>query len=446
MARNSTIWQGSYAKTLTEYIRFGKATTVDIVHASADPTSSAFDANEGSLYLRHTGSGGELYIKQDGGSSTNWERVSTEAAGAALTAGSVVFADSNGDLTQDNANFFWDDANNRLGIGIAVPLKQLDIAKDSGGSAGTATEFLIRLHDTGAASDTWDNVNPYAGIIWTNLDGSGVGSNAERAGIHVSINGTNGSTTKMEFKTETGGGLVVPLSIARDVITMAAGEVIISGGDFTVDTTTLFVDATNNRVGVGTITPAVTLDVVGGITSSGTISAEDTFKTNGSNTMTLDPSDASNTINFGGDARSLGGKLQAVVGTAGAPGLSFMSDSDTGFFRAATNDIGVTCAGAETVRFLNAGNVGFGIVAPVAVLHVFKNTTAVSEPVAYFEQDHVTAAIPVIEIQQDDISEGTINFIASDRGAVPTSTVNSVASVRVEVSGTVYVLACHVDQ
>lgn len=34
-------------------------------------------------------------------------------------------------------------------------------------------------------------------------------------------------------------------------------------GDLTVDTTTLAVDATNSRVGVGTATPAVTLDVVG---------------------------------------------------------------------------------------------------------------------------------------------------------------------------------------
>ncbi len=36
-------------------------------------------------------------------------------------------------------------------------------------------------------------------------------------------------------------------------------------GNLAVDTNTLFVDATNNRVGVGTVTPAVSLDVNGGI-------------------------------------------------------------------------------------------------------------------------------------------------------------------------------------
>ena len=37
------------------------------------------------------------------------------------TAGSVLFAGAAGVLAQDNANFFWDDTNNRLGIGTASP-------------------------------------------------------------------------------------------------------------------------------------------------------------------------------------------------------------------------------------------------------------------------------------------------------------------------------------
>ena len=45
----------------------------------------------------------------------------------ALTAGSVVFAGASGVYSQDNANLFWDDANNRLGIGTSAPTTQLDI-------------------------------------------------------------------------------------------------------------------------------------------------------------------------------------------------------------------------------------------------------------------------------------------------------------------------------
>lgn len=39
-----------------------------------------------------------------------------------LTEGSIPFADAAGMLTEDNANFFWDEANVRLGIGIGVPV------------------------------------------------------------------------------------------------------------------------------------------------------------------------------------------------------------------------------------------------------------------------------------------------------------------------------------
>ena len=45
-----------------------------------------------------------------------------------LTAGSVVFAGSSGLLAQDNANFFWDDTNNRLGIGTTTPENALELS------------------------------------------------------------------------------------------------------------------------------------------------------------------------------------------------------------------------------------------------------------------------------------------------------------------------------
>lgn len=44
-----------------------------------------------------------------------------------FTAGSVVFAGGSGIYGQDNAQFFWDDTNNRLGLGTATPSEQLTI-------------------------------------------------------------------------------------------------------------------------------------------------------------------------------------------------------------------------------------------------------------------------------------------------------------------------------
>lgn len=63
---------------------------------------------------------------------------------------------------------------------------------------------------------------------------------------------------------------------------------------------------------------------------------------------------------------------------------------------------------------------------------------------AHIDQPSDTGAIPVLVLDQADISEGFINFIGSDRGVI-TGATNSVASVRAELGGTVYRLALYAD-
>lgn len=46
---------------------------------------------------------------------------------SSFTPGSIIFAGQGGTLTQDNANFFFDDANNRQGLGTATPRRRLDV-------------------------------------------------------------------------------------------------------------------------------------------------------------------------------------------------------------------------------------------------------------------------------------------------------------------------------
>ena len=58
----------------------------------------------------------------------------TMAIGGSITsatAGSVLFAGAAGILAQDNANFFWDDSLNRLGLGTASPAKPLHVIGDA---------------------------------------------------------------------------------------------------------------------------------------------------------------------------------------------------------------------------------------------------------------------------------------------------------------------------
>ena len=59
-------------------------------------------------------------------SSADWSAFNGKFTLPSLTSGSVLF--SNGTtIAQDNANLFWDDTNNRLGIGTASPAYRLDV-------------------------------------------------------------------------------------------------------------------------------------------------------------------------------------------------------------------------------------------------------------------------------------------------------------------------------
>ena len=57
----------------------------------------------------------------------------------AFTAGSVLFAGASGVYSQDNANLFWDDTNNRLGIGTSSPATKLVVS--NGGADGLELNY-----------------------------------------------------------------------------------------------------------------------------------------------------------------------------------------------------------------------------------------------------------------------------------------------------------------
>ena len=74
--------------------------------------------------------------------------------GTAFTAGSVVFAGASGVYSQDNANLFWDDANNRLGIGTAAPTAVLHLKAGTTAASTAPLKFtsgtLLTTAEAGA--------------------------------------------------------------------------------------------------------------------------------------------------------------------------------------------------------------------------------------------------------------------------------------------------------
>lgn len=79
-------------------------------------------------------------------SSTDWSTFNNKYNLPSLTNGSILF--SNGStISQNNANLFWDNINNRLGIGNTVPIAPIDLGFSTG-SAGDISKLALYSHPT----------------------------------------------------------------------------------------------------------------------------------------------------------------------------------------------------------------------------------------------------------------------------------------------------------
>jgi hypothetical protein len=136
--------------------------------------------------------------------------------------------------------------------------------------------------------------------------------------------------------------------------------------DLAVDTDTLFVDASADRVGINKNNPAVALDVNGDITSSGTITGT---------TLAGTLSTAAQTnITSVGTLSSL-----AVSGDVSiADKIVHTGDTNTAIRFPSADTIAFETSGAEAVRIDDSGNVGIGIQAPTTKLYVKSSSVNVA--------------------------------------------------------------------
>jgi uncharacterized protein YqkB len=150
----------------------------------------------------------------------SWDTPAGGGSGAAIgdavtsaTAGSVLFAGadagSGGVLAQDNSNLFWDDSNDRLGIGTTVPMTAFAVS--DGGAQGVeiapnvSGNGVMRAYNRSGAA--WMNMKfeALSHSFWTNgssrmtIDSAGlIGVGTELPGSTVDIRGG------VRFKTTSG--------------------------------------------------------------------------------------------------------------------------------------------------------------------------------------------------------------------------------------------------
>jgi hypothetical protein len=178
----------------------------------------------------------------------------------AFTAGSVVFAGASGVYSQDNANLFWDDTNNYLGIGTASPSEKLTVYNSASvvfsldSDTGTnlrntrytsdaSSPFLTLRKARGTlASPTAVNSGDGLGIIqFVGYGGTNYRGLAYISGTVDTYTSDTNISSLLSFST-TPTGSITPVERMR-------------------------IDSAGN-VGIGTTSPNVKLDVIGSIEAS----------------------------------------------------------------------------------------------------------------------------------------------------------------------------------
>ena len=264
---------------------------------------------------------------------------------------------TNGQLcTNDGWNVYCDSttptiASGLVGIGSTAPVVSLDLSQKTDalalpvGTSGTRPTGINLANGEIRYNSTLSGVETYVNGMWdTVLTAASLGSSLPAAG----------STGQVQFN---------------------------NGGDLGASAN-FFWDITNNRLGIGTASPAALLSVG----STGQLQVNTSGFILGPNGSSTAP-----TYSFTTDSRVgmyyvtsgvgfAAGTLQAAqidsvtgISIPQSFGYSFFADTGTGMFRATSQNLVFKSAGSERVRILNTGQVGIGTTLPLSSLSVAGN-------------------------------------------------------------------------
>ena len=362
----------------TDYLAVGSAVTS--VSATSPILSSGGTTPNISIPAATTSVSGYL-------TSTDWTTFNNKGTFSlpSLTSGSVLF--SNGStIAQDNANFFWDDVNNRLGIGTSSPTEILHIVGGSaivyidGNSAGTQTSATLRLRTGGF------NVGNFRYNVATdNIEISNVSAGGAVTSGAVKIYGTSGSTTGLTIAAAGGGTFASTLTVGTTAF--VTNDIFI--GDTTSGSGRFFITDSSNQ-GITLRRTAATGDRFKMFVGNGTTYTQDNCIILGTNTD-IDFYTGSSpvkrlTIGNGGESTFSGGVTSAsffnVLKNGSDSGFSgpYIAVSNAannvtwGWQLGASNQLALFSYASSTIKNpLNitiTGNVGIGTSSPDTKLSI----------------------------------------------------------------------------
>jgi len=201
------------------------------------------------------------------------------------------------------------------------------------------------------------------------------------------------------------------VSITSDGTNLALPPISNISGDFTVDTNTLHVDSTNNRVGIGTTSPEGPLHVEKALgTSANDTEILQRFKSDvGSNTSFLTISNIRESSG-GSTWNSAHHRIQHRVDSSDMAYIDFNPESAERGLALGTNNV-------EKVTITSGGNVGIGTTSPAVKLHVDSGSTdqfaapqIYVAPSGHASSDRAAIQLDDIQLLTDIAGDGTEDF------------------------------------
>jgi len=304
-------------------------------------------ANSGLIYVKDVLGVSQLFYRADDGTVS---QVTPGGGGMSIggtvtggTTGSVLFVGAGPVLAQDNANFFWDDTTDRLGLGLTAPQARLHLRESGVAVVGLNADTMVVFQDSGVAADTlsvhfvYGNASGFANLVF--------GTSA------TPVSGTlrhRSDAPFPRFEFENGGTLYMTL----------ADQLILN--DTTMATPALRFTSASDGIDYSTIAPAgmtfihspgnneyvrLTNDYIR-YSNNGKIWRPDTGD------LAIQDSAGAFIITFSNPLTTLGAaiRLQINAGTVASPSLTIAADNDTGLFQAAGNTLSIAIAAEEGMR------------------------------------------------------------------------------------------------